>query len=131
MPSPEVVNNVVLYNVLVDVDNRDRQLMSGMSTQMFFVLGSAKQVPLLSIAALGPRMPEADNEKGRAYRVKLWSGDGVQETVVHVGLLNRRFAEIRDGVSVGTKLQPLLKLEDKASGKKKDKGYPTAGVPRL
>ncbi|PPD30252.1 MAG: efflux transporter periplasmic adaptor subunit [Methylomonas sp.] len=131
MPSPEVVNNVVLYNVLVDVDNRDRQLMSGMSTQMFFVLGSAKQVPLLSIAALGPRLPEADNEKGRAYRVKLWSGDGVQETIVHVGLLNRRFAEIRDGVSVGTKLQPLLKLEDKASGKKKDKGYPTAGVPRL
>lgn len=133
MPSPEVVNNVVLYNVLVDVDNRDRQLMSGMSTQMFFVLGSARQVPLLPIAALGPRVPEADNDKGRAYRVKQQDGDQVQDKIVHVGLLNRRFAEVRDGVSVGAKLLPLVKMDDKdkANPKKKDKGYPTAGVPRL
>lgn len=133
MPSPEVVNNVVLYNVLVDVDNRDRQLMSGMSTQMFFVLGNARQVPLLPIAALGTRVAEADNDKGRAYRVKQQDGDQVQDKIVHVGLLNRRFAEIRDGVSVGAKLLPLVKMDDKdkANLKKKDKGYPTAGVPRL
>lgn len=131
LPSPEVVNNVVLYNVLVDVDNRDRQLMSGMSTQMFFVLSSASQVPLLPIAALGPRVPEADNEKGRAYRVKQLDGDTVQERIVHVGALNRRLAQVLDGVEVGAKLQPLLKVEDKNNGKKKDKGYPTAGVPRL
>ena len=30
LPSPEVINDVVLYDALVDVDNRDRQLMSGM-----------------------------------------------------------------------------------------------------
>lgn len=131
LPSPEVVNNVVLYNVLVDVDNRDRQLMSGMSTQMFFVLSSASQVPLLPIAALGPRVPEADNEKGRAYRVKQLDGDTVQERIVHVGALNRRLAQVLDGVEVGAKLQPLLKVEDRSNGKKKDKGYPTAGVPRL
>ena len=131
LPSPEVVNNVVLYNVLVDVDNRDRQLMSGMSTQMFFVLSSASQVPLLPIAALGPRVPEADNEKGRAYRVKQLDGDTVQERIVHVGALNRRLAQVLDGVEVGAKLQPLLKVEDRNNGKKKDKGYPTAGVPRL
>lgn len=131
LPSPEVVNNVVLYNVLVDVDNRDRQLMSGMSTQMFFVLSSASQVPLLPIAALGPRVPEADNEKGRAYRVKQLDGDTVQERIVHVGALNRRLAQVLDGVEVGAKLQPLLEVEDRNNGKKKDKGYPTAGVPRL
>jgi macrolide-specific efflux system membrane fusion protein len=131
LPSPEVVNNVVLYNVLVDVDNRDRQLMSGMSTQMFFVLSRASQVPLLPIAALGPRLPEADNEKGRAYRVKQLVGDNVQDKTVHIGALNRRFAQVLDGVEVGAKLQPLLKVEDKNSGKKKDRGYPTAGVPRL
>lgn len=27
LPTPETVNDVVLYNVLVDVDNKDRQLM--------------------------------------------------------------------------------------------------------
>ena len=131
LPSPEVVNNVVLYNVLVDVDNRDRQLMSGMSTQMFFVLSSASQVPLLPIAALGPRVPEADNEKGRAYRVKQMDGESVQEKVVHIGSLTRRLAQVIDGVEVGAKLLPLLKVEDKNNGKKKEKGYPTAGVPRL
>ena len=131
LPSPEVVNNVVLYNVLVDVDNRDRQLMSGMSTQMFFVLSRASQVPLLPIAALGPRLPESDNEKGRAFRVKQMDGDTVQEKVVHIGSMTRRVAQVIDGVEVGAKLQPLLKVEDKNNGKKKDKGYPTAGVPRL
>jgi RND family efflux transporter, MFP subunit len=132
MPSPEVVNNVVLYNVLVDVDNHDRQLMSGMSTQMFFVLGSAKQVPLLPIAALGARVPEADNDQGRAYRVKAMTKAGeVLEKVVHVGLRNRRFAEIRDGIDVGAKVLSQARNGQQNDGKKKDRGYPTAGVPRL
>ncbi|MCF8495693.1 MAG: efflux RND transporter periplasmic adaptor subunit, partial [Alphaproteobacteria bacterium] len=45
LPSPEEINDVVLYNVLVDVDNTDRQLMTGMTTQMFFVTGHAEKVP--------------------------------------------------------------------------------------
>ncbi len=131
LPSPEVVNNVVLYNVLVDVDNRDRQLMSGMSTQMFFVLGSAKQVPLIPAVALGARLPEADNDKGKAYRVREATEEGVQEKIVHIGLRTRRFAEVRDGVEVGAKLLMVSRQEEKTGDKKKDKGYPGAGVPRL
>ncbi|QPK64219.1 efflux RND transporter periplasmic adaptor subunit [Methylomonas sp. LL1] len=131
LPSPEVVNNVVLYNVLVDVDNRDRQLMSGMSTQMFFVLGSAEQVTLIPVAALGARMADADNDKGRAYKVKQVDGDGVTEKIVHVGLLNRRFAEARDGIEAGAELLSAARLDDKTNGRKKDKGYPASGTPRL
>ncbi|MDD1619905.1 MAG: efflux RND transporter periplasmic adaptor subunit [Methylococcaceae bacterium] len=131
LPSPEVVNNVVLYNVLVDVDNHDRQLMTGMSTQMFFVLGSAKQVPLIPVAALGERLPEADNDKGRAYRVREVTADGVREATVHVGLRTRRFAEVRDGVEAGAKLVTISRQDDTTNGKKKDRGYPGAGVPRL
>ncbi|MGZ4958335.1 MAG: efflux RND transporter periplasmic adaptor subunit [Methylomonas sp.] len=131
LPSPEVVNNVVLYNVLVDVDNRDRQLMSGMSTQMFFVLGSAKQVPLIPAVALGARLPEADNGKGRAYQVKEVTEDGIQEKIVHIGLRTRRFAEVRDGVEVGAQLLTIVRQDEKSNGSKKDKGYPGAGVPRL
>lgn len=130
LPSPEVVNNVVLYNVLVDVDNRDRQLMSGMSTQMFFVLGSAKQVPLMPVSALGARQPEADNDKGRAYRVREVTDDGVQEKTVHVGLRTRRFVELRDGVEVGAKLLMISRQDEKPNGAKKG-SYPGAGVPRL
>lgn len=131
LPSPEVVNNVVLYNVLVDVDNRDRQLMSGMSTQMFFVLGSAKNALLIPITALGQRLPSQDNDKGRAYQVKLAVAQKFQEKTVHVGLLNRRFAEARAGVAAGDKLLSLSRLDDKSKDKNKGKGYPTAGVPRL
>jgi len=129
LPTPQVINNVVLYDVLVDVDNHDRQLMTGMSTQMFFVLGKAEQVPQIPVAALGARMRNEDNQNGSAYRVKEVTGQDVQEKTIHVGLRTRRVAEIRDGVAVGAKLQIMVRAEDK--DKKKDKGYPAAGVPRL
>lgn len=129
LPTPEIINNVVLYDVLVDVDNHDRQLMTGMSTQMFFVLGMAEQVPLIPIAALGKRLSEEDNQSGAAYRVKAVTEQGVQEKTIHIGLRTRRFAEIRDGFAVGAKLQTVVRIGDKAN--KKDQGYPTSGVPRL
>lgn len=129
LPSPEVVNNVVLYNVLVDVDNRDRQLMSGMSTQMFFVLGKAENVPLIPVSALGQRLPKADNDLGRAYQVNVLNGRGVEQKVVHVGLQNRRHAEVRDGLAVGNRLASAVGKESK--DKKKEEGFPGARAPKL
>jgi membrane fusion protein, macrolide-specific efflux system len=131
LPSPEVVNNVVLYNVLVDVENRDRQLMSGMSTQMFFVLGSAKQAKLLPVAALGPRVPAADNLQGSAYQVKLATDAGSEDKIIHIGLQNRRFAEVRNGLEVDTKVFATLRQNDKGNGKKKDTASSAQRVPRL
>lgn len=55
MPTPETVNNVVLYNVLFDVANADRQLMTQMSAQVFFVLAQARDALLVPLAALGAR----------------------------------------------------------------------------
>lgn len=101
LPSPETVNDVVLYDVLVDVDNSDRQLMTGMSTQMFFVLGRAKDVPLVPTAALLRRMPSADGAEGQAYQVRVVDGKGAVEKVVHVGLMDRTNAEVKSGLDVG------------------------------
>jgi macrolide-specific efflux system membrane fusion protein len=129
LPTPQVINNVVLYDVLVDIDNHDRQLMTGMSTQMFFVLGKATRVPLVPIAALGMPVHAEDNQTGAAYRVSVLTEQGVQEKIVHIGLRTRRFAEIRDGVAVGAQLQVVGRAEN--GSKKQDKGYPMAGVPRL
>lgn len=110
LPSPETLNNVVLYNVLVDVDNEDGVLMTGMSAQVFFVLGEAKHVPVIPVNALDKRLPEKDNEKGRAYEVKrLVKGNQFQEMTIHVGLQNRRYAEIRDGLSAGDRVKLTLK----------------------
>jgi macrolide-specific efflux system membrane fusion protein len=127
LPSPETVNNVVLYNVLVDVDNNDRQLMTGMSTQMFFVLGSAQHVSLLPVTVLNDRRAQADNDSGRAYQVKRKIGDDFVDTIIHIGLRNRRFAEIRDGLSE----EDSVLLPSKASPSKQATAYTPPGVPRL
>lgn len=130
LPSPENVNNVVLYNVLVDVDNHDRQLMTGMSTQMFFVLGNAKQVPVIPTSALGPRKSAADTDQGRGFLVRKSTTTGSEEITIHIGLQNRRLAEVRDGLSVGDQLEPYGKHDEGNSGGKKDK-YTPPGVLKI
>jgi len=101
LPSPEVINEVVLYNALLDVDNRDRRLMTGMSVQVFFVLGRAGDVPLVPMAALGRRLPDADDARGQAYEVKVRTATGDVPRTVHVGLKNRRHAAVVAGLAAG------------------------------
>ncbi|MGJ0517016.1 MAG: efflux RND transporter periplasmic adaptor subunit [Methylomicrobium sp.] len=130
LPTPEVLNNVVLYNVLVDVDNEDGQLMSGMSAQVFFVLGEAKHVPVIPVNALGKRLPDQDSEKGRAYQVKELDADNqVLEKVIHVGLQSRRFAEIREGLSVGDRVKLTVAAAAK-NGRGRD-SYRPPTMPRI
>lgn len=51
-PTPVVQNNVVLYNALFDVPNPNRQLMTQMTTQVFFVAASARDTLLVPMSAL-------------------------------------------------------------------------------
>lgn len=53
-PTPETVNNVILYDVLSDVDNSDGSLMTQMTAQGFFITASAKNVLLVPAAAVKP-----------------------------------------------------------------------------
>jgi macrolide-specific efflux system membrane fusion protein len=101
LPSPEIINEVVLYNVLVDVNNEDGELMTGMTTQMFFVLGEAKDVPVIPLAALGKSVPDQDQDNGKAYMVSVMNNKHITEKIVHVGMMNRTLVEIRSGLSVG------------------------------
>lgn len=101
LPSPEVINEVVLYNALIDVDNTDRRLMTGMSVQVFFVLGRAEDVPLVPIAALRERVDDAEAADGEAYAVQVQTAAGVASRVVRVGIRNRRVAAVVDGIAVG------------------------------
>ena len=57
IPTPDVVNNVVLYNCLFDVENPDRDLLTQMSAQVFFVVASARNVPVIPVTALHPIRP--------------------------------------------------------------------------
>ncbi len=51
-PTPEILNNVVLYNALFDVPNENRLLMTQMSTQVFFIESQAKDVLLVPMSAI-------------------------------------------------------------------------------
>ncbi|MFC3050290.1 efflux RND transporter periplasmic adaptor subunit [Kordiimonas pumila] len=105
LPTPETVNDVVLYNVLVDVENHDRTLMTGMTTQMFFVLVSAKNVPVIPVSALQARVPEKDTETAKAYSVEVVTPNGTERRTVLVSLADRTQAVIESGLTVGDNVQ--------------------------
>jgi membrane fusion protein, macrolide-specific efflux system len=96
-PTPQTVNDVVLYNVLIDVKNDDHVLMTSMTAQVFFVLGEAKGVPLVPVAALGqPRAGTADE-----YQVRVLTSDGPRRRTVKIGLADRTSAQVLSGLAVG------------------------------
>ena len=66
-PTPETVNNVVLYNALFDVANPDGALMTQMTAQIFFVVAQARDVITVPLSALRPA-GGADGAKGGQRR---------------------------------------------------------------
>lgn len=62
-PTPTTTNDVVLYNVLLDVDNPERKLLPAMTVQAFFVQAEAKGALLVPLSALQPD-PAAAAQRG-------------------------------------------------------------------
>jgi macrolide-specific efflux system membrane fusion protein len=52
LPTPTATNNVVTYTGLFDVDNGDGALLSGMTTQVYFVTSSARNVLTVPLGAV-------------------------------------------------------------------------------
>lgn len=68
LPQPEVLNDVVLYKVLLDVENKEEKLKPEMTAQVFFITGAAKDVVLAPAAAMRDterRARTANSEKRR------------------------------------------------------------------
>jgi len=99
LPTPEVVNNVVLYSALFDVPNPEHDLLPQMSAQVFFVVGQARDVPVVPMAALRP-VPRIQNR----YTARVLVGENPVEREVEVGVTNRVTAEIRSGLAVGDRV---------------------------
>jgi len=100
LPTPEIVNEVVLYKVLIDVDNADGRLMTQMSAQVFFQLDRAEGTLLLSRAALRPvEGGNAAAGAGTPYLVQVRNAAGAfEERQVLVGLVDRSRAQILSGL---------------------------------
>jgi macrolide-specific efflux system membrane fusion protein len=97
LPTPETVNDVVLYNVLVDVDNRERVLMTDMTVQVFFVLAEARGVPVVPLNALQP----ARGKSAGVYEARVVTAQGIAPRMVEVGVSNRTTAAIVAGLAEG------------------------------
>jgi macrolide-specific efflux system membrane fusion protein len=102
MPTPQVVNNVVLYDSLFDVKNPDLDLLPQMSAQVFFVAGSARRVPLVPVAALQPIRNSPVKEDGsREYRVRVLENGELVDRTVTIGVASRVSAEVKSGLKEG------------------------------
>ena len=68
LPQPEVLNDVVLYKVLLDVENDDETLKPEMTAQVFFISGSAKDAVLAPVAALRDGRARPSGQRGDGER---------------------------------------------------------------
>jgi macrolide-specific efflux system membrane fusion protein len=129
-PTPDVVNNVVLYPALFDVANPDGKLMTQMSAQVFFVVAAVKNAVTVPVAALhrpgerkakteaDPDMADpaagatgdeagkvaspGDAENAKPYFVRVLDGTGhAARRQVWIGISNRVSAEVLEGLDPG------------------------------
>lgn len=99
-PTPSIKNDVVLYNVLIDVENAEGLLLPSMTVQVFFSLGEAKGVPLVPLTALKP-----DRQAGAgAFRAVVVTEKGQENRVVKVGMTNRTSAQVISGLEPGERV---------------------------
>lgn len=91
---------VVLYTVLLDVDNGDNTLMADMTAQVFFVAGTAQDVLTAPVAALQGK----SNEQGMRTAQVLADNGQVQQREVRTGLSDRLRVQILDGLKEGDRL---------------------------
>lgn len=91
---------VVLYTVLLDVDNPDNSLMAEMTAQVFFVAGQASDVLTAPLAAL-----EEDGDKADQRLAQVVDSNGrVEQRHVRTGISDRLRVQILDGLAEGDRL---------------------------
>lgn len=93
-PTPQVENNVVLYNALFEVPNEERSLMTQMTTNVFFIAEAARNVVSVPVAAV-----QRDQE---GSFVEVITDAGARQQVrITAGLSDRVYTEIREGLDAG------------------------------
>jgi macrolide-specific efflux system membrane fusion protein len=123
LPTPEIVNNVVLFNALFDVANPDGALMPQMTAQVFFVLDRVEDAVLVPVAALRPARrggQGADRGKGT---VQVVTERGVEDRPVTVGIQNRVSAVIVEGIEPGEEVVVGQAESEAASTSRGSRGF--------
>jgi macrolide-specific efflux system membrane fusion protein len=93
LPTPELINNVVFYDVLFDIPNPERELNIQMTAQVFIVLAQAKGVLLIPVAAIG------NAAEGAEIKVRVLKANGTVELrPITVGIKSEILAEVTKGL---------------------------------
>ena len=93
LPTPELINNVVFYDVLFDIPNPEHELDIQMTAQVFIVLAQAKGVLLIPTAAIG------NASEGSEIQVQVLKADGsVELRAIKIGIKSEISAEVTDGL---------------------------------
>ena len=93
LPTPELINNVVFYDVLFDIPNSERGLEIQMTAQVFIVLAQAKGVLLIPTSAIG------NAGEGASINVQVLKTDGrVESRAIKIGIKSEISAEVTDGL---------------------------------
>jgi membrane fusion protein, macrolide-specific efflux system len=111
LPVPETLNNVVLYSVLFDVDNKGQELRAQMSAQVSFVAARAQGTLVVPASALRQRGRDstearADVESGaiEGDAVLVLKDGRVEERRVEVGVANRMQVQVLSGLVEGERV---------------------------
>lgn len=97
LPTPEIVNEVVLYTVLVDIANPEGRLMKDMTAQVFFVLDRSEDTIIVPVGAVN------EGRDGKT-RITVLTERGPVEREVERGIANRMNAEILSGIQEGDRV---------------------------
>ncbi len=121
LPTPSVVNDVVLYQVLIDIDNRDGQLMDAMTTQVYFVRDSVSDALIIPLGAVQYR------DGSPQVRVKV--DHSFQWKAISLGLKNRTHTQVLSGLTEGD-IVAIGSREKGAQGNAMIGGGPPRGMRR-
>ncbi len=117
--NPTVVQNVVTYSVIIDVDNADEQLLPGMTAYVNIVANEHKHVLLVPNAALRVslepgRLAAVSEKPGEGY-IYLKTASGPRRIPVKTGISDNRFTEVSAaGLQVGDEVIVGLATPEKA-----------------
>ena len=93
LPTPELINNVVFYDVLFDIPNPEHVLKIQMTAQVFIVLAEAKSVLLIPAAAIG------NANEGAEITVRVMNADQhIEQRPIKIGIKSEISAEVKEGL---------------------------------
>jgi len=111
LPTPELINNVVFYDVLFDIDNPKRELHIQMTAQVFIVLSQAKDVLLIPTSTVG------NASAGDEIQVQLMKADkSIEERTIKIGIKGEISTEVTEGVKEN-ELVVISEIREKANTK--------------